>query len=92
MTRDLDFARQSLNVAAARFAEFSVEYGPDHPRTRDARESKNGWLREVARLERLETEPQVEGYDSVVDRLMSRGYDRVEAERVALEIIMEDAA
>lgn len=40
-----------------------------------------------------DTDYRLEGYDAKVDYLMNvRGYDRDEAERVALEILMDDAA
>lgn len=91
MTRDLDFARQCATVAAARYAEFTVEYGPDHPRTRQARESRNGWRQEVQRLERLADQQQAEGFNGLVDRLMAKGYDRAEAEHRAEQIEPDNA-
>lgn len=40
-----------------------------------------------------ETDYRLEGYDSIVDRLMfTRGFSRDEAERIALDIVMDDAA
>ena len=93
MTRDFEYARLSLDVAQARYAEAIVECGEDHPRTRDARESLAGWRREVARHERQHEDLATEGFDALVDKLMAlNGYSRDEAELVAENIIRDDAA
>lgn len=54
MTRDLEYARQMLDVSRAVVANLLSDYGPEHPRVRDAKESAAGWRREVERLERDE--------------------------------------
>ena len=49
--RSLEFSRAMLDVARAGLANLLLDYPPDHPRVRDARESVGGWTREVERLE-----------------------------------------
>ena len=50
----LVFARARLDVARAGLQNLLLDYPPDHPRVRDARENVGGWTRELERLERAE--------------------------------------
>ena len=54
MTRDLEHATARLTVARKVVAKLLLDYAPEHPRVRDAKESLAGWVREVERLEREE--------------------------------------
>ena len=51
---ELEHAAASLEKARHMVANLLLDYPPDHPRVRDAKESVAGWVREVERLERDE--------------------------------------
>ena len=52
--RSMEFSRAMLDVARAGLANLLLDYPPEHPRVRDARENVGGWTRELERLERDE--------------------------------------